>query len=235
MTRSHCALTDLLDPCINMRPVLLTWIHSMDKKSHTHWYVGPISYPFPSFNGSIVQDCKGIINFIPHFILDVITCTDLVLINYNIDEATPQPEYSMLMISCAPKFILTWMKTVEWVWVNGRNPLYLSVGWSLPLKLSSSRHAVVFVQYIKARCRVENEDVVGAAPTGDASTTSEWSTILLPAKVRLVLEVLRYVSQWHMRAVENNQHNLSKYRLVGFCGFCCHFHYRNVHSLCGRL
>ena len=25
----------------------------------------------------------------------------------------------------------------------------------------------------------ENEDVVGAAPTGDASTTSEWSTILL--------------------------------------------------------
>ena len=26
-------------------------------------------------------------------------------------------------------------------------------------------------------CVVENEDVVGAAPTGDAPTTSEWSTI----------------------------------------------------------
>ena len=29
----------------------------------------------------------------------------------------------------------------------------------------------------KARCQVENEDVVEAAPTGDAPTTSEWSTI----------------------------------------------------------
>ena len=44
----------------------------------------------------------------------------------------------------------------------------------------------------KARCQVENEDVVGAAPTGDAPTTSEWSTILLPTKVRLILETWRY-------------------------------------------
>ena len=35
------------------------------------------------------------------------------------------------------------------------------------------------------------EDVVGAAPTGDAPTTSEWSTILLHTKVRLILEVLQ--------------------------------------------
>ena len=41
------------------------------------------------------------------------------------------------------------------------------------LKCFLSRPAVVFVQYIKARCQVENEDVVGAAPTGDAPTTSE--------------------------------------------------------------
>ena len=33
--------------------------------------------------------------------------------------------------------------------------------------------------------------MVGAAPTGDAPTTSELSTILLPTKVRLILEVLR--------------------------------------------
>ena len=39
-----------------------------------------------------------------------------------------------------------------------------------------------------------DEDVVGAAPTGDAPTTSEWSTILLPTKVRLILEVLRYIN-----------------------------------------
>ena len=40
---------------------------------------------------------------------------------------------------------------------------------------------------------VENEDVVGAAPTGDASTTSEWSTILLPTKVHLILETWHYI------------------------------------------
>ena len=46
----------------------------------------------------------------------------------------------------------------------------------------------------KARCLVENEDVVGAAPAGDAPTTSAWSTILLPTKVRLILETGRYIS-----------------------------------------
>ena len=37
----------------------------------------------------------------------------------------------------------------------------------------SSRLDIVFAQYIEAKCQVENEDVVGAAPTGDAPTTSE--------------------------------------------------------------
>ena len=36
-----------------------------------------------------------------------------------------------------------------------------------------------------------NEDVVGAAPTGDAPTTSEWSTIMLSAKVPLILQIWR--------------------------------------------
>ena len=52
--------------------------------------------------------------------------------------------------------------------------------------------AVVFAQSIEAWCEVENKDVVGAALIGDAPTTSEWSTILLPAKVWLILEVLWY-------------------------------------------
>ena len=42
-------------------------------------------------------------------------------------------------------------------------------------------------------CLVENEDVVEAAPTGDAPTTPELSTMLLPTKVRFILEVLRKV------------------------------------------
>ena len=41
------------------------------------------------------------------------------------------------------------------------------------LKLFLCRLAVVSAQSIKARYQVENEDVVGAAPTGDAPTTSE--------------------------------------------------------------
>ena len=50
--------------------------------------------------------------------------------------------------------------------------------------LNDSRLALpVSGQSIEARGYVENEDVVGAAPTGDAPTTSEWSTIILPTKV----------------------------------------------------
>ena len=46
------------------------------------------------------------------------------------------------------------------------------------------------MQYIEARCLGENEDVFEAAPTGDAPT------ILLPIKVRLILEVWRYIPKW---------------------------------------
>ena len=55
-------------------------------------------------------------------------------------------------------------------------------------KCFSSRLAVAFAQSKEARCKVENEDVDGAAPTSDAPTPSELSTILLPTKVRLILE-----------------------------------------------
>ena len=50
--------------------------------------------------------------------------------------------------------------------------------------------AVVFAQFIEAIWWVENEDVVGAAPIGDAPTTSEWWTILLPTDVRIIIRGL---------------------------------------------
>ena len=53
--------------------------------------------------------------------------------------------------------------------------------------LQLSSHSIHWNQVL-----VENEDVVGAVPTGDAPITSELSTILLPTKVRLILEVLWY-------------------------------------------
>ena len=51
--------------------------------------------------------------------------------------------------------------------------------------------SVVFAQSIEARCSVKNDNVVGAAPTGDAPTTSEWSASLLPITVRLILDKIR--------------------------------------------
>ena len=51
------------------------------------------------------------------------------------------------------------------------------------LKCISSPLTVVCAQSIETSCLVENEDVVGAVPTGDAPTTSEWSIIVLPYKV----------------------------------------------------
>ena len=57
----------------------------------------------------------------------------------------------------------------------------------------SSCFVVVFAQSVGARCWVENEDVVGAAPVSTAPAASEWSTIILPTDVRLILEVQRCV------------------------------------------
>ena len=63
---------------------------------------------------------------------------------------------------------------------------------------------MVLIYTIEVRHSVENEDVVGAAPTaptgaapvGAAPATSEWSTILLPTKVPVKLEVWRQVTTW---------------------------------------
>ena len=56
--------------------------------------------------------------------------------------------------------------------------------------ISASRLVMQFsAQCTEATCQVENEDVVGTAPTGDAPTTPEWSTSLSTTKVRVMLEV----------------------------------------------
>ena len=65
-------------------------------------------------------------------------------------------------------------------------------------------------------CQVENEDLVGAAPTGDAPTASKWSTILLPNKVRLMLEVLWYVQYCSGHVRFHNQETFSTYYNADF-------------------
>ena len=58
--------------------------------------------------------------------------------------------------------------------------------------LVSSCSCLYPIHWSQVVITVKYEDVVGAAQTGNAPTTSEWSTILLHTKVRLILEVLRY-------------------------------------------
>ena len=62
-------------------------------------------------------------------------------------------------------------------------------------KISNIGHiAVVFPQSIEAWCEVENENVIGAVPTGDAPMTSELrSTSSLPTKLHRLLEFLQYM------------------------------------------
>ena len=50
----------------------------------------------------------------------------------------------------------------------------------------------LFMCRIWMLCQVKNKDVAGAV-TGDPPTTSEWSTILLPTKLRPILEVWGYI------------------------------------------
>ena len=85
--------------------------------------------------------------------------------------------------------------------------------WQIPGRCSTSRTLASYIPVTDFRLVLQlfllkplkpgvqaNEDVIGAAPTGDAPTTSEWSTNLLPTKMRLILEMWWYVSvqipQW---------------------------------------
>ena len=75
--------------------------------------------------------------------------------------------------------------------INYRQTSYISC-----IKAQNLNVTHLVLQFsIEARCWVENEDVVGAAPIGDAPTTSEWSTTLLPTKVWLILEVWVYITK----------------------------------------
>ena len=60
-----------------------------------------------------------------------------------------------------------------------RGPVNFPHKWPVTRKMFPFDDVIM----IEARCQVEYEDVVGAVSTGDAPTTSEWSTVLLPTKV----------------------------------------------------
>ena len=108
--------------------------------------------------------------------------------------------------------------TKQWkIWLPS-NLWYKS--YQIPkLKCFSSRLPVVLAQCIEIRCYVENEDVVGAAATSDAPTTSGWSTILLLTKVcdwyqmfegtkhlRPDIDAYNINDKWCLNIVVNNSH-----------------------------
>ena len=75
------------------------------------------------------------------------------------------------------------------------NPLYINhIKWQ-NLNIYQLVLQLFFALYWS---KVEKDEVVGAAPTGGAPATSEWSTILWPTKVRLILEVGWYlhIERW---------------------------------------
>ena len=102
------------------------------------------------------------------------------LLNYMANGAAIDADYD-----CKPIALSLYLTVLFLLWVNYHK--ISNFNRTNPKNQNDSR--LVFAQSIEARWKVENEDVVGSAPTGDAPTTSEWSTILLPTKVWLVLEV----------------------------------------------
>ena len=54
------------------------------------------------------------------------------------------------------------------------------------------KHKCFFAQFIESRCWIDNKDGVGAAPTDDAPTISQWSKSVLYTNSHISLEVWRY-------------------------------------------
>ena len=107
--------------------------------------------------------------------------------------------------------------------------------------LRSYEHAMVspYYDYRKtssiSRTKVENECVVGAAPTGDAPTTSEWSASSVPTKVRLILEVWRCL--WEYRAVHNTARIQQMHSLVHSSVWmsCTQYDTKEIHLAINQL
>ena len=84
-----------------------------------------------------------------------------------------------------PTLLLSWSRCIS-IWKFG---IYFQVSNTRCTKSCSCLCAIYWNLVIEGWCQMKHEDVVGAAPIGDAPTTSDWSTILLPTKGRLILVI----------------------------------------------
>ena len=133
--------------------------------------------------------CRGMYKIVAHlhfYLLIECKCNFIDFV-FCVEKSLVKWALAMMLESRSPG-------SLYWLVKEMLSNLWYKVHQIPKLKYLSCRPAVVFVQCIEARCWVKNEDVVGAASTGDAPTTSEWSTILLPTKVCLILDVWQCVS-----------------------------------------
>ena len=108
---------------------LLTQINSnaiMDTQSHADevWY--EITYPFPNFNGYIVEVWEWISNFIPYFILDVILHTWIKLIHV----CKRASDFTHFIPVCLRPFVTIFENPVSWHRIP-RGPKILEKSWNL--------------------------------------------------------------------------------------------------------
>ena len=83
--------------------------------------------------------------------------------------------------------------TVLWYFYYNRQISNISRTHSQKLHDSRLVLQLSLANPLKPGVKLRNEDVVGAAPTGDAPTTSGWPPSVLPTKVQLILEIWRYI------------------------------------------
>ena len=77
-------------------PLLLTWINFNPIMPTKMW--DTVIYPFPNFNGATVEVWDSISNFIPHFIMDIITysCWESI----HVSKRAPGREVERVLIVC---------------------------------------------------------------------------------------------------------------------------------------
>ena len=121
--------------------------------------------------------------------------------------SVPQNDSQLLILFSD---VITWRKFIICVIVIGyettafkiknfETPRSICVAF-LSFKCTKSRNSdvsfrFVFARSIEASCEIEKEGKVRSEPTDDDPTTPEWSTSLLPTKVRCILEVWQYTAE----------------------------------------
>ena len=180
MAWSHQATSHYLIPCWP-RFILPSGFTRPQWVKVEGWYTG-LKMPLAISGHSIKQTMQVLITFPTDWLAQTHSHGPLRGHTGRADSRLAPSQWEMLLQSNG---------TSHWLGAYPR----ISPDWSSQVKFYQDQLNILKCEHnwsIEARCPVENEDVVGAASTGHAPTTSEHSTILVPTGVCLILEVLQY-------------------------------------------